>query len=623
MKVKLKTLVLLILVVVVPTSLLAWGGWLLARQQSRQIELQVRDLFRDQLNELNSRIARYFESQEAKLQDVSISDLSNIESIREWVDARGSIENLFILSPNNTLVYPNPISTLNTRELEYYAKIKPIVEDGDIWNQVQKQSSQSTRNRVATPNVPGQPVFAPNADAVGNRQQVNKRGGQSNQSLDQSQKLQTGQSAQQSGLPAQAGVEQQAEANDGATIISSEDGLQSQEYLFGWFSWYWGRGVNLIFWQRMSNGSIVCISLERARWMSDLIGELPDASVYADYGASQTVFEESGRQHPRSMKLVNAGGDEVYIWGAKDPDGMVLAAEVPVCPPLSAWHLQMWVMPVELNAQSAVGMNILLGILAFAFALTAVAWTFFREYQKELREASKRVSFVNQVSHELRTPLTNIRMYAEILRKDLEDPQHIDEQQARKRIDIVEAESQRLSRLISNVLTFSGSQRNRMRLRRQPGVVDECIELILARFGPQLEKLQLRIETDLNAKDLVLFDPDALDQIVGNLISNVEKYAKTGKFIRVETRHLDDGYTDVVVADDGPGIDSRHAAHVFEPFYRVSNDLQDVSGTGIGLSISRDLARLHGGDLTLEASDSGCRFRVHLQTIKFNKENES
>ena len=119
--------------------------------------------------------------------------------------------------------------------------------------------------------------------------------------------------------------------------------------------------------------------------------------------------------------------------------------------------------------------------------------------------------------------------------------------------------------------------------------------------------------TELNASEPARIDADFLEQIVGNLISNVEKYAAAGKSLRISSR-VESGSAIVDVADAGPGIPKSDHDRVFAPFVRGSNEIRAVAGTGIGLSIARELARLHGGDLTLLESTTGCVFRVVLRS---------
>jgi signal transduction histidine kinase len=247
-----------------------------------------------------------------------------------------------------------------------------------------------------------------------------------------------------------------------------------------------------------------------------------------------------------------------------------------------------------------------------ALVIAGLAIYFFRENAREMREASQRVSFVNQVSHELKTPLTNIRMYAEMIDEELGE----EDETLRRRLQIIVAESQRLSRLIGNVLTFSRKQRSTLTLHPEPGNIDSVLRDLTQNFEPSLRAKGIETTCFGNAGHTAVFDRDVLEQIVGNLLSNVEKYARSARGVEVRSTQEDETVT-ITVADDGPGIPQRDRARVFDPFYRVSNRLTDgVAGTGIGLSIARDLARLHGGDLLLQPSARGACFRLAIRALQ-------
>ncbi|MEZ5582474.1 MAG: HAMP domain-containing sensor histidine kinase [Candidatus Competibacteraceae bacterium] len=209
---------------------------------------------------------------------------------------------------------------------------------------------------------------------------------------------------------------------------------------------------------------------------------------------------------------------------------------------------------------------------------------------RELRLARQRVNFVNQVSHELKTPLTNIRLYAEMLDEDLAE----DDTQARRYLDIIVGESQRLSRLITNVLSFARQQRGQSRLHLRPGRVDDVIAAVLAAFRPALAEKGMTVEWQGKADRWVKLDPDALEQMLNNLLSNAEKYAANSGTLHITSQQTDDEAT-LYIRDRGPGIAKRERHRVFQAFYRSESRLNEgVSGTGIGLTIARDLARLHG-----------------------------
>ncbi|MEZ4473645.1 MAG: HAMP domain-containing sensor histidine kinase [bacterium] len=273
--------------------------------------------------------------------------------------------------------------------------------------------------------------------------------------------------------------------------------------------------------------------------------------------------------------------------------------------PLAAWRLA-WTGSVPVPEGVAPGL--LAGLLGIGLALTGLAVWFYRESTRALREAARRVTFVNQVSHELKTPLTNIRMYAELLADELDD----EDERAARHVGIIAGESQRLSRLIGNILTFARKQRETLSLRPTSAVVDEVVRDAIEGFGPSLERCGVAVAFTAGAGRTVRIDADALGQILGNLLSNVEKYAHGGP-VRIASRQTETE-TFITVHDSGPGIPRGDRQRVFEPFERLSDALEEgVSGTGIGLGIARDLARLHGGDLALVPTERGACFELVLK----------
>jgi len=367
----------------------------------------------------------------------------------------------------------------------------------------------------------------------------------------------------------------------------------------GWYTWYWGQGANFIYWRRDDAGRIVGAQIDRLLLMADIVGELPETRPGAEVD-----------DHAR-IQLLDSDGILVYEWGAYDPpDGAHPAAVRELAPPLGAWRLHYFSPPDALSegAGSRVALTTGVSLGALALVIVALAVYFFRESGRDAREARQRVTFVNQVSHELKTPLTNIRMYAELLDDQLDDG----DERPRRYLDVIVSESQRLSRLIGNVLSFAREQRGQQAVRPVPGRIDEAVRAVVDQFLPALQAAGFEVDLDLHADGMCSFDADALGQMVGNLIGNVEKYAATGKWIGVASRRAGDR-VEILISDRGPGIPANQAQRVFEPFVRLSAKVDEgVSGTGIGLHIARDLARLHGGDLVLEPGEHGAVFRISI-----------
>lgn len=372
----------------------------------------------------------------------------------------------------------------------------------------------------------------------------------------------------------------------------------------GWYTWYWGRGVHLIFWRRLRSGHIVGVELDRSRWIADLIAELP-----------QTPQAETPAAQSR-IQLVDSHDDIIYQWGAFEPPrGATPLAEIPASAPLSSWRFKYFLAEDRFTALAgrSAAFNLITGVSAIGVVLLLLAGFFYRESSRELREAATRVNFVNQVSHELKTPLTNIRMYAELLAEQLHDGETVDTASAQSRLSIIVNECGRLSRLIGNVLTFAQQERRQFQLNPRPGRVDDTIQAVIQQFQPTLLAQGVLTTFVAGAGSVVDFDADALEQILVNLFNNVEKYAVQGKRLDITSRQ-DGERTTILVSDAGPGISLAEQDRIFQPFYRISNRLEGPAGAGIGLAIARGLTRLHKGDLRLVDSARGATFEIDLYT---------
>ena len=223
--------------------------------------------------------------------------------------------------------------------------------------------------------------------------------------------------------------------------------------------------------------------------------------------------------------------------------------------------------------------------------------------------SERRGAFVSAVTHELRTPLTTFRMYTEMLAEDMVP----DEQKRRSYLDTLRAEADRLRHLVENVLAYARLEKAGKVGRFEAVGVGELLDRMKDRLADRAREAGMQRGAEAGAEALSLMvraDAAAVEQILFNLVDNACKYAANADdpFIRLEVRRKD-GFAAVAVRDHGPGISATDARTVFLPFRKSARDAANsASGVGLGLALSRRLAREMGGDLRIDGNvtDGAC-----------------
>jgi len=251
----------------------------------------------------------------------------------------------------------------------------------------------------------------------------------------------------------------------------------------------------------------------------------------------------------------------------------------------------------------------IIGVVLVAVVLgLAGLW---RSARAQIKLAQKKDDFISAVSHELRTPLTSIRMYSEMLEKNwVKSEDKLAEYYMNMR-----QESERLSRLIENVLDFSRIQRGRKKYTFKIGDINKCITDVVKIMRPYAAQRGFSIKTELGQVGQMAFDADAVTQIAVNLLDNAVKYARDAedKTITVRTGS-DKQFTLIEVEDHGPGVPHRQRKKIFEQFYRSGAEAtRETTGTGLGLALVKKFAQAHNGFVEiLSAKPTGAIFRVAL-----------
>lgn len=372
-----------------------------------------------------------------------------------------------------------------------------------------------------------------------------------------------------------------------------------------WQVWYMDEGTQLIRWRTDDGGkTMVGFLLERSRWISDLTASLPDSPLG---GAT----EGSG-----FTALIDERDRVVYRWGDQSDRRDEPLATRPLPSPMTHWQWQIHGndpiprVSIAATSISLAGIGIVLMALG-GYVLTGV--------RRQMTEARSRVSFASQVSHELRTPLTNIRLYAELAESDLQTVPACEARgRLEKRLGVIDTESRRLGRLVSGVLEVirDGGKSQPLRLTAVP--VDQVIEQALTQFMPVFESMGMTVDRTCDPGSAgadTWLDPDVIEMILVNLLSNVEKYAASGGRVSVDSR-VENGRCTIRVSDQGPGISASDRKRVFKAFERIDDSISAPSGTGIGLTIARRLAVRHGGTLQLVDSERGCTFELQFPVTR-------
>ena len=363
-------------------------------------------------------------------------------------------------------------------------------------------------------------------------------------------------------------------ALDNSLILNLKDYDEQFQPNSGWYQNY----DHLICWFKVSD-DIIGFELSTIKLTFDIINLLDNQSLDDNF------------------KLINSD-KQIYSNGKTFENEITESLKYP----LQNWHLIYYYFSPNLVNLYILGIG---GIALFILVLFGFVFYGYREYTRTLRLAKQQVTFVGQVSHEFKTPLTNIALYSEMLSEYLEDePAPIPDY-----LQIISAESKRLTRLIQNVLTFNKPNNLNIKLVN----LSLLITQVYLTFKPILAAKSLQLNLiNLENDCIVNTDADSVMQILNNFLSNAEKYASKGK--QVDLSLCRSGKQVVItVRDYGEGVASHLLKQIFKPFYRVSSSITEgVSGTGIGLTIANQLAKQLQGEIKVVNQKPGIAFSLIL-----------
>ena len=239
-----------------------------------------------------------------------------------------------------------------------------------------------------------------------------------------------------------------------------------------------------------------------------------------------------------------------------------------------------------------------------------------RDVTREREIAEMKSQFVSNVSHELRTPLSSIKAYMEML----VDGEADDEQTRTEFYNVIQGETNRLSRLIDNILNVSRIEAGVVTIQRERLSLDELVHEVIEVMQPQAGGKQIELIERAHASTAqVLADKDMIYQAVLNLLSNAIKYTAAGGSVTVSVRvERQQRQAVVVVSDTGVGIPQDNLPHLFNKFYRVADHKKIAPGTGLGLSLVRHIVEaVHDGRIGVTSQVGvGSTFTLALPLAK-------
>lgn len=481
-----------------------------------------------------------------------------VEQLRTWEESNPLVRNVFAWNPRTGLLYPPAGTGATSEERRFVLRYSGLFSGRVPW-----QSPRSDSQKA--PDAPDK-----------------QRGG--------------GTTGTGEGATSQSGL-----VKDVRRLLSGRSELQqlaagkirgqahvAENWSGGWIPWFSENRLHILGWVRRPEDELVYgVELELmallARLMEGLPSSAPEAAVYTLVDGEGNVLHQTGESTDRSS--------------AKPGLTIPLASQLP------HWQLSVHFgdIPSTYGTRAFV---FLAGALLATFVASIVLGGTLLTWQahRNMLEVRQKASFVSKVSHALKTPLTSIRLYAELLGGDrISDPD-----KKKQYLQVIVDESLRLSRLVDNILDFSGLEQGRKMYNRQELNLTEFLETLLNAQRLRLQEAGLRLDlTVAGGPLLVRTDQAALESAILNIVDNAVKYAAQGGELVVIAENLSSGYR-ISVMDRGPGIPPAHWEAIFQEFHRVNDSLSaDQRGTGLGLAIARRTVRDLGGDVTYEPRPGG------------------
>lgn len=366
--------------------------------------------------------------------------------------------------------------------------------------------------------------------------------------------------------------------------------------------------------------------LFRKVWLNDqryIQGLLIEKEAFLQ-GTINSAFQETALS-PMSDLLVVFQGNVLSAFSGRSPRGYLsstselkgeLLFQAQLSDPLNELQLVFSVtqLPVGVGGWVIIWLTIVL-----VTVFLAGFYFMYRLGVGQIDLVNQQRDFVSAVSHELKTPLTSIRMYGEMLQAGW-----VDESKLKSYYDFILDESERLTRLINNVLQLAKMTRNSIQPELKSVTVAELMDGIRSKVSTQIERagFELKLSSEQAAAQAIIkVNPDWLIQIIINLVDNAIKFSVKAdkKVLELSCHLLSSGHIQFKVRDYGPGIAKGQIKKIFKLFYRSENELtRETVGTGIGLALAHQMTMNMKGKIDVITANPGAEFRIIFPVDKFS-----
>ena len=250
------------------------------------------------------------------------------------------------------------------------------------------------------------------------------------------------------------------------------------------------------------------------------------------------------------------------------------------------------------------------GLILLLGAMIIGLYTLYKDITREREVEKMRTDFVSNVTHELKTPLTAINMLAESILLN----RATSEKQIKKYANVIVKESEKLKRSINNILEFSKNENKKLNYNFKDISLVSMIDAVLDEMNYWLELNKFQVEFDHEYDIIVKADEESLKLVLSNLVSNAIKYSDDKKTLSIKIyKTLIKAF--IEIQDSGIGIPKEKQKYVFDKFYRIKGGKNSyISGTGLGLKVSKDIVEAHGGEIYLDSElNKGTKFTIELK----------